>query len=486
MNIKLFPNEVNVDFYFTPPEIYKSNEDIKLISFNEEGTIVIMATKSNEIRIFDFIGRIILDSSKFFSENEYKIKAFSWGYNSEKLYVTYEKGDLTGYQRIDFDFNNSEKILSIPNNDDNDLSISFQEENCKIIETVFSINKTNGNFELLLSGINPFYLNLTTNQQDYFFIQEKLNKFKYIIIVKKSNQEESFYLFVKELFIFILIKKRENDSLEYDINKSINKGNNHYSYPQSYFLEWLKVSLNPKYIISYVYGLSISCDINSVRLNEMKTLILVNSSDRVLRLFRILDETIILQKENSDNVNKKRWINCFFYTYKIKNGYEDLIITALCDSNSLEFIFIDIDTGKTIKKLEPFKYSVQDFICHYKNHFTLLVISNKKLFNITGIIVKQWGCFAPGLKYIEENIDFIEDETFYDNFEEKTKNIIKQETDNEDKINDCFINDNKPKKNIFFEYIVNKDIEDNEGSEKDKSIKDIKELFVYMGEKLDI
>ena len=114
------------------------------------------------------------------------------------------------------------------------------------------------------------------------------------------------------------------------------------------------------------------------------------------------------------------------------------------------------------------------------------MISNKKLFNITGLIVKQWGCFAPGLKYIEENIDFIEDETFYDNFEEKTKNNIKKETHNEDKINDCFSKENKKNNNIFFEYIVNKDIEDKEGSEKDKSIKDIKELFVYMGEKLNI
>ena len=284
MNIKLFPNEVNIEFYYTPPEIYKSNEDIKLISFNEDGTIVVIATKSNEIRIFDFIGRVILGNSKFFSENEYKIKSFSWGYNSEKLYVTYEKEDLTGYQRIDFDFNNPERILYIPENNNNDLSISFQDEKYKIREVVFSINKSNNNFELLLSGINPFYYNIETNQIDYFFNKE--NKSKNTIIVKKSNQEESFYLFVKELFIFILIKKRQNDSLEYDINKSINKGNSHYSYSQSYFLEWLKTSLNPKYIISYVYGLTISGEINSVRLNEMKTLILVNSSDRVLRLFK--------------------------------------------------------------------------------------------------------------------------------------------------------------------------------------------------------
>ena len=169
MNIKLFPNEVNIEFYYTPPEKYKSNEDIKLISFNEDGTIVVIATKSNEIRIFDFIGRVILGNSKFFSENEYKIKSFSWGYNSEKLYVTYEKEDLTGYQRIDFDFNNPERILYIPENNNNDLSISFQDEKYKIREVAFSINKLNNNFELLLSGINPFYFNIETNQIDYFF-----------------------------------------------------------------------------------------------------------------------------------------------------------------------------------------------------------------------------------------------------------------------------------------------------------------------------
>ena len=47
MNIKLFPNEVAVEFYFTPPEIYKCGDDIKIISINNEGTIVLAITKVN-------------------------------------------------------------------------------------------------------------------------------------------------------------------------------------------------------------------------------------------------------------------------------------------------------------------------------------------------------------------------------------------------------------------------------------------------------
>ena len=52
MNIKLLPNDISVDFMFVPPEIYKSNEDIKIIAFNNVGTVIVVVTKSNEIRIF--------------------------------------------------------------------------------------------------------------------------------------------------------------------------------------------------------------------------------------------------------------------------------------------------------------------------------------------------------------------------------------------------------------------------------------------------
>ena len=169
------------------------------------------------------------------------------------------------------------------------------------------------------------------------------------------------------------------------------------------------------------------------------------------------------------------------HPYKIKKGYQDLIITALCDSNSLEFTFIDIETGKIIKKLEPFKYTVQDFICHYNNHFSLLVISNKKLFYINGYMVNQWGCFAPGLRYIEENIDYIEDESFFDMFIEKMKQNIKKETYKGNKIDDCFVNSSSKRKNLFFKY----EIKEEEDVEKEKSMNELKELFNYMNEEME-
>ena len=84
---------------------------------------------------------------------------------------------------------------------------------------------------------------------------------------------------------------------------------------------------------------------------------------------------------------------------------------ALNDANGLEFCFIDIVTGNIIKKLETFKYAVQDFICHYLNHFSILIISGKKIFCISGAMVNQLDCLAPGLKLLEENVEYIEEES---------------------------------------------------------------------------
>ena len=91
MNIKLLPNDINVDFMFVPPEIYKSNEDIKLLSINDVGTVVIIVTKSNEIRIFDFLGKSVLFKITHFSELSYKVVYISWNSDSSSVYVTYEE-----------------------------------------------------------------------------------------------------------------------------------------------------------------------------------------------------------------------------------------------------------------------------------------------------------------------------------------------------------------------------------------------------------
>ena len=508
MNIKLFPNEVAVELYFTPSEIYKCGDDIKIISINNEGTIVLAITKINEIKIIDFMGKCLIDNIKFFNENNLNIKSLNWSLDFQSVYVIYEKNV---FNQIDFDNKNNNKIFGFRkihfnvnknpfysiefNNDFNHFNF-YESENHNIKEIIEIIR--NNNKILVISGTLPFFYNISQNSFTYLFNESNINNINfnindnqddsssildsnYTFIIKESNNINSFFIFIKELFIIILIgiKSKETNN---NNNENLLKNSKHFNYNQLNFLKKFLNQLNNNFYAISINGQSINGEILSIQINSIKTLILINSSDRSLRLFSIIEDKISLQKEYTENVNRKRYLNCFFYTYKIKNNFEDLILTGLCDSNSLEFEFIDIESNKTTKKLEPFKYNVQDFICHYKNHFSILVISNKKIFNISGIIINQWGCFAPGLKYIEENIEYVEEESFFDNFEKKFKNGRKNNV-NLNLIDECFEVKNSKNKNLF--YYFNKD-EDNDINinEKNKSVNDIKEVFSYLNENL--
>ena len=53
MNVSLIQNDLNVEFYFHPIEVHKSEDDIKTLYYNNPGTIVAIITKSNILKIFD-------------------------------------------------------------------------------------------------------------------------------------------------------------------------------------------------------------------------------------------------------------------------------------------------------------------------------------------------------------------------------------------------------------------------------------------------
>lgn len=74
MNIGFMPTDVNVDFLFIPPEIYKSDEEIKQISFNTEGTLVLLITKTSNIKVYDYLGKYLIFVITFFKEISMKSK----------------------------------------------------------------------------------------------------------------------------------------------------------------------------------------------------------------------------------------------------------------------------------------------------------------------------------------------------------------------------------------------------------------------------
>jgi len=338
---------------------------------------------------------------------------------------------------------------------------------------------------LILSGKNPkiFFIN---QKQIFEFFNEKNNSYNYTYLVRDTCEINSFLIFAKELQMIFLIKERTDINLLKSKNLGENLSEKKLPKEQLNLTEWIYENLNSKFVVIDLQSITTNNigEIISVQMNSIKSLVLINSSDRVLRLFKYDYDCISQYQDYFDSVNRKKWLNAYFYTLKVNNKYQDLIVTALSDVNSLEFILIDIQTGNFIKRLEPFKYQCSGFICHYLNHFTFILISNKKLFNIVGYFVNNWGAFAPKLKYIEENIEFIEEESFFDDFNKKLKNPPKKIIDKA-LIKEIFknpsMNNNYINPNIFFKY---QPIEEDPVSLQ--SQRDLNEIFQNFNEILEI
>ena len=584
MNLKLFPNVVKVDFVVGTKELFRIQDEIKLISFNKYGSLVGLSTKQNKFYLFDFFGRSILGVITYFHENKYKINNFCFDDNNI-LYIAFEyesKENInikySGIKQINIEISlkntiisniggKEENIIPIPDKEINDHEIFTKTTNSKIFEILFR------NDNLLICGNNPsiyylkeksiFYflkqdsISLTPLENDINALNNNFNKKKekdknkkkkkldkentlnnesenaqnnigkesnnlndniendeinsinnvsndiittevhekqynpFTIFIRYGSNANTIYFIVKELYIFFIIHIKEPNKDDYPKFDEVIKQNNfpkNVSYNQNQFINFIKENLNETLCISNIYLININGEINHVESNTRNNLILINSSDRVVRLFEVINDSIILQKEYYDSVNKRKYTNCYFYTYKLNSGIQDLILMALNDSNGLELCFIDIVTGNIIKKLETFKYTVQDFTCHYQNHFSILIISGKKVFCINGVMANQSDRLAPGLQCLEENVEYIEEESFYDNFDEKVKQRIKMQNNHEEKIDEIFSSNqnkedsDKNKRNIFVK--VDLDERNGENNEREKSLAELKELFSFVGQQI--
>ena len=386
------------------------------------------------------------------------------------------------------DKNKNKKKLDKENNiSDNNLINAHKNNEYESGQNIIDKDMNNNDNQMLFDeDINS--LNNISNDIITTEIPENKKQYNsYSIYIRYGFNSNTFYLIVKELYIFFIVHLKDLNINDYPDLDDIIKQNNlpkNISYNQIQFIDFIKKSLNDNLYISSIHYININGEIIHVKANTRNNLILINSTDRVVRLFEIINDSIILQKEYYDSVNKRKYTNCFFYTYKLNSGIQDLILMALNDANGLEFIFLDIVTGNIIKKLETFKYTVQDFTCHYQNHFSLLLISGKKIFCINGVMANQSDRLAPGLQCLEENVEYIEEESFYDNFDEKVKQRIKMQNNHEEKIDDIFKKSEKTGilKNIFVK--VDLDERNLENSEREKSISELKELFSYVGQQI--
>lgn len=447
------------------------------------------------------------------------------------MYITYErkKTNITGINRINFNFKDINYYqIEEEQMEFTDYNIyraklnhfkKFDSNSFEKSETD-SIESESENIEdensLFISGNNPHIFMTKTKETFQIFenynlgssmvMEDNFNIKNYTFMLIETNQENALFLFVKEAYMLILLKFNSEET--YIKNKHLvdNISEKKINNEQSEIFKFLLGNLNGALLIVDILGLEINGEIINVQLDSNKSLILINSSDKTLRLFKYDYDYFSLVKDYTDSVNRRKWVNAYFYTFHAKNSFQDLIVSALSDSNSLEFVFIDINTGHFIKRLEPYKYQCSDFIVHYTNHFSLVLISNKKLYHIYGYFINHWGAYAPKLKYIQENVEFIEDESFFDNFNQNLKKtqtqkllspkelidiIVGNNSERERDIMNCNQNNNsidynfrnKYRTNLFFRFSV-------PNSEDDLSIiqaeKDIKEVFMNFGEQVEI
>ena len=477
------------------------NSNICSIGGKEENIIFISDNDNKEDEIFNKTTNAKIFEILYLNDNLLICGNNPSIYNAhEKNIFYFIKQDLISFTPLEDDENNdsnkkknkdknkNKKKLDKENNiSDNNLINAHKNNEYESGQNIIDKDMNNNDNQLLFDeDINS--LNNISNDIITTEIPENKKQYNsYSIYIRYGFNSNTFYLIVKELYIFFIVHLKDLNINDYPDLDDIIKQNNlpkNISYNQIQFIDFIKESLNDNLYISSIHYININGEIIHVKANTRNNLILINSTDRVVRLFEIINDSIILQKEYYDSVNKRKYTNCFFYTYKLNSGIQDLILMALNDANGLEFIFLDIVTGNIIKKLETFKYTVQDFTCHYQNHFSLLLISGKKIFCINGVMANQSDRLAPGLQCLEENVEYIEEESFYDNFDEKVKQRIKMQNNHEEKIDDIFKKSEKTGilKNIFVK--VDLDERNLENSEREKSISELKELFSYVGQQI--
>ena len=53
-------------------------------------------------------------------------------------------------------------------------------------------------------------------------------------------------------------------------------------------------------------------------------------------------------------------------------------------------------------------------IIHSDNHFSIVLCSGKKLFQVCGVYVNSWEGFAPHFSFIDDNVEYVQEEDYFD------------------------------------------------------------------------
>ena len=147
--------------------------------------------------------------------------------------------------------------------------------------------------------------------------------------------------------------------------------------------------------------------------------LIVNSSDGIVRLFELCDNSLIYKTKFVESVEKIRWIDIGF-----SNEF-DYIISGSSANNAHNIYIWEKGKGTLIKKLEGPKEGLSDVKWHPKRPLIASLSSLGNIFLWSVNYVQNFSAFAPSFTETDDNIEYIEREDEFDQKDVISKYIFK-------------------------------------------------------------
>eukprot|EP01097_Dermamoeba_algensis_P002717 TRINITY_DN2070_c0_g5_i1.p1 TRINITY_DN2070_c0_g5~~TRINITY_DN2070_c0_g5_i1.p1 ORF type:complete len:427 (-),score=64.60 TRINITY_DN2070_c0_g5_i1:13-1242(-) len=153
---------------------------------------------------------------------------------------------------------------------------------------------------------------------------------------------------------------------------------------------------------------------------------LVNSNDRIIRLFD--SNTLQLCREYHDVVNKVQWRKCCF------SSDNEYVVGASSQSAEHKIYLWNREYGGLIKILEGPKEGIMDLMWHPIRSVLITCSSAGCIYIWATNYTENWSAFAPYFKELEENEEYVEREDEFDIIpeEQKEKKKLDNEEENEE------------------------------------------------------
>lgn len=454
MNLLMTKSE-DLDFPNFETWLY-SNCKARIAEFNRFGTLLAIGCKYGMVLVMDFVSKEIVRIFDYVGSSNLQ-------FNSEiSNFIQFSNGDYNQiFDLFEHDTLQSvKKVTKIPSPrskdheqiiisgiawsyDSNFLLVSYQGVNTIVLWNVESCEKVyqvpidspgfiraqlypyNANIAII-SATDPYVIDMKTKEFVKFLKQpakptpqnkekeekkdpkepkEEGNSLGEWQVISLSKNDCHYFLLVNSENEIILVKEKAN-AME-DIISS----------EQEEDISDIKAMINQtKFSVISALKLTINGKISSVTYDDTQKFVLLNATDRCLRLLKISfkQKMISIERECVDVINRKKWMTAGFFTVRHPTK-EDFIVSGVGESGSHEICFISTKTGTIVKRLGPSKEGCLHICSHCTYHNSIVVVTcNGDLLYWSVHNPKCWTSLAPEFTEIEENIEYIEKEDEFD------------------------------------------------------------------------